>query len=131
MNRDICWEELEWKGKQGQSPAMVATKPHYFLVLDVDQTVENFLENVPEFWSSLEFSDTLKDGDILFLDMNFFINMFLRLMNKEDMEEIWKIINENGESDETRKTLVEVEAVHASASNVAANKEKEKIWFKF
>ncbi|KAD0221972.1 hypothetical protein E3N88_44590 [Mikania micrantha] len=94
MNRDICWEELEWKGKHGQSPAMVATKPHYFLDLDVEQTVENFLENVPEFWSSREFADTLKDGDILFLDMNFFINMFLRLMYKEDMEEIWKIINE-------------------------------------
>ncbi|KAL8258877.1 hypothetical protein R6Q59_026830 [Mikania micrantha] len=56
--------------------------------------VENFLENVPEFWSSREFADTLKDGDILFLDMNFFISMFLRLMYKEDMEEIWKIINE-------------------------------------
>ncbi|KAD3336141.1 hypothetical protein E3N88_31660 [Mikania micrantha] len=56
--------------------------------------VENFLENVPEFWSSREFADTLKDGDILYLDMNFFINMFLRLMYKEDMEEIWKIINE-------------------------------------
>ncbi|KAK9057481.1 hypothetical protein SSX86_022317 [Deinandra increscens subsp. villosa] len=93
-NRDICWEELEWKGKHGQSPAMVATKPHYFLDLDVEQTVENFLENVPEFWSSHEFADTLKDGDILFLDLKFFINMFLRLMYKEDMEEIWKIVNE-------------------------------------
>ncbi|KAI3829897.1 hypothetical protein L1987_04028 [Smallanthus sonchifolius] len=94
MNRDICWEELEWKGKHGQSPAMVATKPHYFLDLDVEQTVDNFLENVPEFWSSREFADTLKDGDILFLDMKFFINMFLRLMYKEDMEMIWKTVNE-------------------------------------
>ncbi|KAK1428559.1 hypothetical protein QVD17_17395 [Tagetes erecta] len=94
MNRDICWEELEWKGKHGQSPAMVATKPHYFLDLDVEQTVENFIENVPEFWSSHEFADTLKDGDIFFLDMKFFVNMFLRLMYKEDMEEIWKIVNE-------------------------------------
>lgn len=52
VNRDICWEELEWKGKHGQSPAVVATKPHYFLDLDVQRTVENFLDNVPEFWSS-------------------------------------------------------------------------------
>ncbi|KAM0051063.1 hypothetical protein Hdeb2414_s0007g00231001 [Helianthus debilis subsp. tardiflorus] len=94
MNRDICWDELEWKGKHGQSPAMVATKPHYFLDLDVEQTVENFLENVPEFWSSHEFADTLKDGDILFLDMKFFVNMFLRLMYKEDMDGIWKIVHE-------------------------------------
>ncbi|XP_076886098.1 uncharacterized protein LOC143535840 [Bidens hawaiensis] len=94
VNRDICWEELEWKGKHGQSPAMVATKPHYFLDLDVEQTVENFLVNMPEFWSSREFADTLKDGDILSLDMKFFINMFLRLMYKEDMDEIWETVNE-------------------------------------
>lgn len=94
VNRDICWEELEWKGKHGQSPAMVATKPHYFLDLDVEQTVENFLENVPEFWSSHEFADTLKDGDILFMDMKFFVNMFVSLMYKEDMEEVWEVINE-------------------------------------
>nr|XP_043608962.1 uncharacterized protein LOC122580878 [Erigeron canadensis]XP_043608963.1 uncharacterized protein LOC122580878 [Erigeron canadensis]XP_043608964.1 uncharacterized protein LOC122580878 [Erigeron canadensis] len=94
VNRDICWEELEWKGKHGQSPAMVATKPHYFLDLDVEQTVENFLENVPEFWSSHEFANTLEDGDILCLDMKFFVNRFVKLMYKEDMEEIWKVINE-------------------------------------
>ncbi|XP_071689619.1 uncharacterized protein [Rutidosis leptorrhynchoides] len=94
VNRDICWEELEWKGKHGQSPAMVATKPRYFLDLDVEQTLENFLENVPEFWSSHEFADSLRDGDILFLDTKFFINMFVRLMYKEDMEEIWEVVNE-------------------------------------
>lgn len=32
VNRDICWEELEWKGKHGQLPAMVATKPHSSLI---------------------------------------------------------------------------------------------------
>ncbi|KAI3526422.1 hypothetical protein L1887_05675 [Cichorium endivia] len=94
LNRDICWEELEWKGKHGQSPAMVATKPHYFLDLDVEQTVENFLENVPEFWSSHEFADTLKDGDILLMDTKFFINMFVSLMYKQEMEEIWDLIDE-------------------------------------
>lgn len=31
VNRDICWDELEWKGRHGQSPAMVATKPHFIL----------------------------------------------------------------------------------------------------
>lgn len=94
VNRDNCWEELEWKGKHGQSPAVVATKPHYFLDLDVQQTVENFLENVPEFWSSNEFSESLKDGEILFIDRNFFVQYFLDLMYKEDARDVWEITSE-------------------------------------
>lgn len=93
-NRDICWDELEWKGKHGQSPAMVATKPHYFLDLDIQRTVENFLENVPEFWSSNEFSDSVKDGEIFFIDRQFFIEYFIDLMYKEDSRDIWEVINE-------------------------------------
>ncbi|XP_057513608.1 uncharacterized protein LOC130795502 [Actinidia eriantha] len=94
VNRDICWDELEWKGKHGQSPAMVATKPHYFLDLDVQQTVENFLENVPEFWSSDEFSASLEDGEILFIDTRFFVDFFVDLMFKEDSKEAWEVVNE-------------------------------------
>ncbi|CAI9113025.1 OLC1v1013548C1 [Oldenlandia corymbosa var. corymbosa] len=99
-NRDVCWEELEWRGKHGQSPAMVATKPHYFLDLDVEKTVENFLEYVPNFWASTEFSESLKDGEIVHVDKEFFVEMFLNLMYKEDMEELWDIIDEflTGES---------------------------------
>lgn len=93
VNRDICWEELEWKGKHGQSPAMVATKPHYFLDLDVQLTVENFLENVPEFWSSNEFTESVKDGEILFIDREFFLQYFVDLMYKEDSTDVWEVIN--------------------------------------
>lgn len=94
INRDICWEELQWKGKHGQSPAVVATKPHYFLDLDVQQTVENFIENVPEFWSSTEFSESLKDGEILLVDRNFFLEYFIDLMYEEDSRDIWELISE-------------------------------------
>ncbi|KAF5726506.1 hypothetical protein HS088_TW22G00184 [Tripterygium wilfordii] len=93
-NRDICWDELEWKGKHGQSPAMVATKPHYFLDLDVEQTVKNFIENVPEFWSSSEFSDSLRDGEISFVDKKFFVEIFVNLMYKEDSKDVWEVIYE-------------------------------------
>ncbi|KAK9281877.1 hypothetical protein L1049_004784 [Liquidambar formosana] len=94
VNRDICWEELEWKGKHGQSPAMVATKPHYFLDLDVQRTVENFLEYVPEFWSSKEFAESLKGGEILFIDTKFFVDFFIDMMYKDDSREVWDVIHE-------------------------------------
>lgn len=93
-NRDICWEELEWKGKHGQSPAMVATKPHYFLDLDIHRTVENFLENVPEFWSSNEVAESVKDGDIFPIDRSFFLRYFEDLMYEEDSSDVWEVVHE-------------------------------------
>ncbi|KAB5527794.1 hypothetical protein DKX38_021641 [Salix brachista] len=94
VNRNICWEELEWKGKHGQSPAVVATKPHYFLELDILRTVENFLENVPDFWTSREFADSLRDGDIFFVETKFFVDFFVGLMGEEDSRDVWEVINE-------------------------------------
>ncbi|EXB49809.1 hypothetical protein L484_006347 [Morus notabilis] len=94
INRDICWEELEWKGKHGQSPAVVATKPHYFLDLDVQRTVENFLEYVPEFWSSNEFAESLKDGEILSIDRKFFLEYFIDMMYKGKARDVWEVITE-------------------------------------
>ncbi|KAI3418612.1 uncharacterized protein J3R85_013678 [Psidium guajava] len=94
VNRDICWEELEWKGKHGQSPAMVATKPHYFLDLDVLRTVENFVEYVPEFWSSGEFAESLKDGEILSLDTKYFVELFVGWMYKDDSKDVWEAVDD-------------------------------------
>ncbi|KNA22078.1 hypothetical protein SOVF_037240 isoform A [Spinacia oleracea] len=94
VNRDICWEELEWKGKHGQSPAVVATKPHYFLDLDVQLTVENFLENIPEFWSSEEFSESLKGGEILSVDNKFFVDFFLELLYEDNLQEVWEVVGQ-------------------------------------
>ncbi|KAG8642075.1 hypothetical protein MANES_12G058105v8 [Manihot esculenta] len=86
--------ELEWKGKHGQSPALVATRPHYFLDLDVQRTVENFLDNVPEFSSSTEFAESLRDGDILFIDTKYFVEFFVGLMYKEDSRDVWEVISQ-------------------------------------
>lgn len=94
VNRDICWEELEWKGKHGQSPAVVATKPHYFYDLDVLRTVENFLEYVPDFWSSDELAESVKDGDILNLDAKYFVDQFIQLLYEENLEDIWTVIED-------------------------------------
>jgi hypothetical protein len=94
VNRDICWEELEWKGKHGQSPAVVATKPHYFRDLDVLQTVENFLEYVPDFWSSDEFANSVKDGEILQIDTEYFVDQFSYLMYEENSKDIWRVVED-------------------------------------
>ncbi|KAK1266739.1 hypothetical protein QJS04_geneDACA015565 [Acorus gramineus] len=94
INRETCWEELEWKGKHGQSPAIVATKPHYFHDLDLLQTVENFLEYVPDFWTSDELAETLKDGEILHLDMKFFMDEFVSMMYDDDSGDIWELVDE-------------------------------------
>ncbi|KAF5184337.1 hypothetical protein FRX31_026075 [Thalictrum thalictroides] len=93
VNRDICWDELVWKGKHGYSPAVVATKPHYFLDLDVQRTMENFIENVPEFWSSDELMESVKDGEIFLMDSKFFIDCFIELMYDKDSKEIWEVID--------------------------------------
>lgn len=94
INRDICWEELEWRGKHGQSPAVVATKPHYLHDLDVLKTVENFIEHVPEFWSSEELADSLKDGEIFYVDEQFFVEKFVHLLYEEDADDIWAVVCE-------------------------------------
>lgn len=92
VNRDMCWDELEWKGRHGQSPAMVATKPHYFLDLDVLSTVENFIENVPEFWSSEQFTKSVQDGQIISLDLEFFVDELLDMMYRDDSSEVWQAV---------------------------------------
>ncbi|XP_057822339.2 uncharacterized protein LOC131034779 isoform X1 [Cryptomeria japonica] len=94
VNRDLCWDELVWKGRHGQSPAMVATKPHYFQDLDVLSTVENLLENVPEFWSSEEFTASVEDGEIISLDREFFVQELLYMMYNEDLLEAWQAVEE-------------------------------------
>lgn len=94
VNRDRCWEELEWKGKHGQSPAVVATKPHYFRDLDVLETVENFLEYVPDFWSSDELANSIKDGEILQIDEEYFVDQFLYLMYEENSKDAWHVVED-------------------------------------
>eukprot|EP00250_Pteridium_aquilinum_P020387 c24795_g2_i1 orf=58-1269(+) len=91
IHRDRFWKELEWKGTHGQAPATVASKPHYFLDLDVLRTVENFLDYVPEFWSSDELWDSLKEGDLLSLDRDYFVKkLFQRMVDGSD--HVWEML---------------------------------------
>ncbi|KAJ1696009.1 hypothetical protein LUZ63_012707 [Rhynchospora breviuscula] len=91
-NRNTCWDELEWRGAHGQSPAVIATKPHYFQNLDVLRTVQNFLEYVPAFWSSDELTESVKGGDILEIDRRYFVNLVLDLMYEERCRDVWDMV---------------------------------------
>lgn len=93
IHRDKYWKELEWKESHGQSPAIVASKPYYFLDLNVLKTVENFLDYIPEFWSSDELWDSLREGDILSLDMDYFIDKLCDRM-KEGSSDVWKMLEQ-------------------------------------
>ncbi|KAH7373017.1 hypothetical protein KP509_17G033400 [Ceratopteris richardii] len=93
VHREKFWKELEWKGSHGQAPATLASKPHYFLDLDVLKTVENFLDGVPEFWSSDELWGSLREGDILALDVDFFVRrLFQRMQNRSSS--VWKMLEQ-------------------------------------
>jgi hypothetical protein len=47
--------------------------------------VENFLEYVPDFWSSDdELANPIKDGEILQTGAEYFVDQFLYLMYEED-----------------------------------------------
>ncbi|XP_024517110.1 uncharacterized protein LOC112341374 [Selaginella moellendorffii] len=94
VHRESCWHELDWNGKHGQAPATVASKPHYFLELDVLRTVDNFLDKVPSFWRSDELWDSMKNGEFLSLDIDFFINALEEKMMVDDCPETWNLVED-------------------------------------
>ena len=95
-NRDVCWHLLAWEGKHAQAPATVAAKPHYFLELDVVDTILNFLEEEPEFWRSFELKDCLKDGEFLSIDVAYFSQHLVKELSgdKEYSTETWRVVKD-------------------------------------
>lgn len=61
--RDIAWGWIVWAGKHAQAPVVVANKLHYFCEVDIFRTLQNFVHEVPEFWSSDELWETLETGE--------------------------------------------------------------------
>jgi len=99
-NRDLCWHRLVWEGTHAHSPATVAAKPQYFMELDVVNTVQNFLEYVPEFWLSKEFRESLKSEVFWDIDRAFFAEYLADFLAREldsgtdDADEIWSTVRE-------------------------------------
>ncbi len=54
-----------WGGKHPQAPVAVAQKTHYFCELNVPATMDNFLEQCPQFWESAELRESLAEGHVL------------------------------------------------------------------
>jgi hypothetical protein len=88
MHRETYWNELVWKGDRSQAPATVASKPHYFSELNVGETIENFLENVPSFWQSEELRDSLEDGQFIALEVDYFVQELLARMGTDGLSSI-------------------------------------------
>ena len=65
-----------------------------FRDLDVLETVENFLEYVPDFWSSDELANSIKDGEILQIDEEYFVDQFLYLMYEENSKDAWHVVED-------------------------------------
>ncbi|ONM31175.1 hypothetical protein ZEAMMB73_Zm00001d040327, partial [Zea mays] len=65
-----------------------------FRDLDVLETVENFLEYVPDFWSSDELANSIKDGEILQIDEEYFVDKFLYLMYEENSKDVWHVVED-------------------------------------
>lgn len=95
-NRDVCWHLLAWEGKHAQAPATVAAKPHYFLELDVVDTILNFLEEEPDFWRSFELKDCLKDGEFLSIDVTYFSQRLVKKLSgdKEYSMETFRVVKD-------------------------------------
>eukprot|EP00884_Botryococcus_braunii_P004794 jgi/Botrbrau1/14315/Bobra.0287s0008.1 len=73
MHREQVWDLLVWAGKHPQSPISVVAKPHYWAELAVIPTIQRFLDDCPDFWSSEELLDTFKSGAFLAMDYRFFL----------------------------------------------------------
>ncbi|GBG65009.1 hypothetical protein CBR_g48756 [Chara braunii] len=83
-HREECWNKLSWGGKHAQSPVMVASKMYYFCELDVIQTIEDWLDSVPDFWNSPELQESLEGGEFLSIDYHFFADELWRQFRGND-----------------------------------------------
>jgi hypothetical protein len=54
--------------------------------------VENFLEYVPTFWSSDELAESVKNGEILEIDPEYFVKLLLDLLYEEQCGDVWDMV---------------------------------------
>ena len=67
-HRSDMWHLLHWRGKHSQAPIAVASKPHYFCELDIPATIADLSKHCPEFWTSDELANSIRNGDIFKID---------------------------------------------------------------
>eukprot|EP01124_Arcella_intermedia_P012800 TRINITY_DN19176_c0_g1_i1.p1 TRINITY_DN19176_c0_g1~~TRINITY_DN19176_c0_g1_i1.p1 ORF type:complete len:668 (-),score=155.71 TRINITY_DN19176_c0_g1_i1:34-2001(-) len=82
LNRDKIWSsQLEWQTSRQVTPIAAAAQRHLWLHLDVEKTITNFLD-IDEFWFSNCFMDTVKSGEFLQIDYDFFVNELCKYFEK-------------------------------------------------
>ena len=78
------WDLLVWQGKHPQAPVAVAAKPYYFSELNIKRTMRNILKHHPKFFASQHMLDTVRNGDIVALDANFFCEVCQQCMSRPE-----------------------------------------------
>ncbi|CAL8466837.1 g6373 [Coccomyxa elongata] len=81
--REEVWDLLVWSSTHAHAPVTVATQPHLFSKLNVEETVRNLARHSRSFWRSREFGDSLKGGQIVAIDRPYFVKELVRLLDKE------------------------------------------------
>jgi uncharacterized membrane protein YgcG len=76
QRRGALWPHLVWRGAHPQAPVVVTAKPHYWCELDAPATLAALAARSGaffDFWASDEVADGLSGGDVLSLDVPFFL----------------------------------------------------------
>jgi hypothetical protein len=76
QRRVALWPHTVWRGAHPQAPVVVSAKPHYWCELDAPATLSALAARAGacfDFWASDEVADGLSGGDVLSLDVPFFL----------------------------------------------------------
>ncbi|BDA40872.1 hypothetical protein COCOBI_01-5260 [Coccomyxa sp. Obi] len=81
--REEVWDLLVWSSTHAHAPVTVASQPHLFSKLNVEETVRNLARHSRSFWRSREFGDSLKGGQLVAIDRPYFVKELFRLLDEE------------------------------------------------
>eukprot|EP00696_Hemimastix_kukwesjijk_P005495 gnl/Hemi2/16932_TR5624_c0_g1_i1.p2 gnl/Hemi2/16932_TR5624_c0_g1~~gnl/Hemi2/16932_TR5624_c0_g1_i1.p2 ORF type:complete len:446 (-),score=88.91 gnl/Hemi2/16932_TR5624_c0_g1_i1:32-1369(-) len=83
QQRDNVWKDIKWEGA-GASPIVCVHQPLRFADVDVVATVRSFLDS-EALWSSEPFRTSLESGEFLTLDLEFFSQKLMGMLDSQEV----------------------------------------------